>query len=139
MKDNNQFNGYTKIKGEPGDRIHKSWANHYTQYITELKKHEVNVWAITTQNEPSMGLYVKSAWNANGFTPSHLRGFVEKDLIPAIMKLEDPKPKIFNLDDQRLFMPKLTDYLYESGKWKFKSSKNLYVPSTLEFPFKRYH
>ena len=60
-----------------------------------------------------MGLYVRSDWNANGFTPQHLRSWLELDFLPAIRSLPSP-PMVFNLDDQRLFIPKTTDYLYAS-------------------------
>ena len=73
----------------------------------------VNIWALTTQNEPSMGLYVSSDWNANGFTPRHMRDWLQKDLIPALNSrtYAAPKPKLLLLDDQRIFVPRLTDYL----------------------------
>ena len=76
----------------------------------------INIWALTTQNEPSMGLLVSSDWNANGFTPRHMKEWLQKDLIPALNSLSyaAPKPKLLLLDDQRIFMPKLTDYLLKN-------------------------
>ena len=38
MKNNKKFNGWTKISGNPGDRIHKSWARHYVKYIEEMRR-----------------------------------------------------------------------------------------------------
>ena len=56
--------------------------------FNEIFTQGIDVWAITTQNEPSMGLFVSSKWNANGFTPKHMLGWLIKDLLPKIDKLK---------------------------------------------------
>jgi len=116
MKTNHAFNGITKLNGVPGDKVHKAWASYYLKYIEHMASMGINIWALTTQNEPSMGLLVSSHWNANGFTPRHMKEWLQKDLIPALNSLSyaAPKPKLLLLDDQRIFMPKLTDYLLKN-------------------------
>ena len=93
-----------------------AWAQYYVKYIEQMSSLGINIWALTTQNEPSMGLIVYSDWNANGFTPRHMKEWLQKDFIPALdsLPLTSPNvtmPKLLLLDDQRIFMPKFTDYL----------------------------
>ena len=38
MKNNKNLNGWTKLTGNPGDPIHKSWARHYVKYIEEMRR-----------------------------------------------------------------------------------------------------
>ena len=38
MKNNGQYNGFTKLKGEPGDNIHQAWANYYIKFIELLRQ-----------------------------------------------------------------------------------------------------
>ena len=93
-----------------------AWALYYVKYIEHMASMGINIWALTSQNEPSMGLLVSSHWNANGFTPRHMKEWLQKDLIPALNSLSyaAPKPKLLLLDDQRIFMPKYTDYLLKN-------------------------
>jgi len=116
MKTNHAFNGITKLNGTPGDKVHKAWAQYYVKYIEHMASMGIDIWALTTQNEPSMGVMVYSYWNANGFTPRHMKEWLQKDLIPALNSLSytAPKPKLLLLDDQRIFIPKFTDYLLKN-------------------------
>jgi glucosylceramidase len=71
------------------------------------------IWAITTQNEPSMGLIYPSAWNALGWTPKHQVNWLEIDLIP-IFKQNNISSKIIIFDDNRIFLPAWVDYILEN-------------------------
>ena len=71
------------------------------------------IWAITTQNEPSMGLFIHSDWNALGWTPKHQVEWLESDLIPLFLS-KNISTKIFVLDDNRIFVPNWVDTLFES-------------------------
>lgn len=68
------------------------------------------IWAITTQNEPSMGLLIDSAWNAMGWTPKHQMRWLESDLIPLFKEL-NCTTKIILFDDNRILLPQWMEYI----------------------------
>lgn len=78
-----------------------------------MTSNNLSVWAVTTQNEPSMGLFISSDWNAIGWTPKHQVEWLEKDLIP-LFQAKNISTKIFVLDDNRIFVPNWVDRLFAS-------------------------
>nr|XP_002129322.1 glucosylceramidase [Ciona intestinalis] len=93
------------LQGQAGDKYHKTWAEYFTRFLDEYKKHGIEFWGLTVQNEPSNGLLVKSSWQSTGFTAEMQRDFVKMDLGPALRKHGYGNIKLMILDDQRLFLP----------------------------------
>ncbi len=60
------------------------WAEYLSKYISAYKKHGINIWGITPQNEP---LHAHDArWDSNGFTPEQGRIFLRDYLGPQLVK-----------------------------------------------------
>lgn len=55
MKTNGALTGKGSLKGRPGGKEHKTWAQYYIRFLEEYAKHNVTFWALTTGNEPSAG------------------------------------------------------------------------------------
>ena len=105
MKTNNNEIGKGGLKGKAGDKYHKTWAKYFIKFFDSYKKHGINFWGFTVQNEPSNGLIVKSTWQSLGMTAAQQRDFIKLDLGPELSKSSYKDLKLMILDDQRLFMP----------------------------------
>jgi len=71
------------------------------------------IWAITTQNEPSMGLFINSEWNAMGWTPKHQLDWLARDLIPLFTQ-NQIDTKIIIFDENRIFLPQWVEYVLKN-------------------------
>ena len=106
MKTNNNEIGISWLKGKPGDKYHKTWAQYFVRFFEEYSKLGIKFWGVTVQNEPSNGLIVPSFWQSTGFTSQMERDFVKLDLGPALQGSAITKDlKVMILDDQRVFLP----------------------------------
>lgn len=105
MKTNGKEIGRGTLKGSPGDKYHKTWAQYFVKFFDSYKSHGINFWGFTVQNEPSNGRLVRSTWQSTGWSAEHQRDFIKTDLGPAMEHSEYRDLKMMILDDQRLFMP----------------------------------
>uniref|UniRef100_A0A8C5PS06 Glucosylceramidase n=1 Tax=Leptobrachium leishanense TaxID=445787 RepID=A0A8C5PS06_9ANUR len=105
MKTNNATTGKGSLKGEPGDKNHKTWANYFLRFLDEYEKHNVSFWAVTVENEPTAGMMTDYPLPALGFTPEHMRDFISSDLGPAFANSSHKHVKIMMVDDNRLLLP----------------------------------
>ena len=105
MKTNNHESGWGWLKGQAGDKYHKTWAQYFVRFFDEYAKHGIKFWGVTAQNEPSNGLLVPSQWQSLGFTPETQRDFIKTDLGPALMQSAHKEIELMILDDQRIFLP----------------------------------
>ncbi|KAM8921562.1 lysosomal acid glucosylceramidase [Pelodytes ibericus] len=105
MKTNNAFTGKGSLKGQPGDRYHKTWANYFIRFLDEYAKHDVLFWAITVQNEPTAGMITDYSLPCLGFTAEHMRDFIAMDLGPALANSSYQHIQVIMLDDNRLLLP----------------------------------
>jgi len=108
LKTTSKFNGIGRLRGEPGDKFHKTWANYYVKYIQTMERAGFPIWAITSQNEPSMGLFIDAEWNALGWTPRHQMEWLKTDLIPAFA-VANLRTKLVIFDDNRILLPQWVD------------------------------
>jgi len=111
LKTNGDFNGIGKLRGSPGDIYHQTLARYYRKYVDEMKENGVSIIAITSQNEPTMGLFINSEWNALGWSPKTLRDWLELDLIP---EFRNSSTKIWLFDDNRIILRQYINYLMSS-------------------------
>ncbi len=42
-----------KLIGNAGEPYHKAWAMYFKKFLDEYKSRGIDIWAITTQNEPT--------------------------------------------------------------------------------------
>ncbi|XP_044063224.1 lysosomal acid glucosylceramidase isoform X3 [Siniperca chuatsi] len=105
MKTNGALIGKGSLKGQPGGKEHKTWAQYYIRFLEEYAKHNLTFWAFTTGNEPSAGQMTNYSFQALGFTPEEQRDWVALDLGPALHASSHPRTHVLILDDNRLLLP----------------------------------
>ncbi|XP_078108976.1 lysosomal acid glucosylceramidase [Sander vitreus] len=105
MKTNGALIGKGSLKGQPGGKEHKTWAQYYIRFLEEYAKYNLTFWALTTGNEPSAGQMTNYSFQALGFTPEEQRDWVALDLGPALHASSHPRTHVLILDDSRLLLP----------------------------------
>ncbi|XP_028985112.1 lysosomal acid glucosylceramidase isoform X2 [Betta splendens] len=105
MKTNGALTGKGSLKGQPGGKVHKAWAQYYVRFLEEYAKYNLTFWALTTGNEPSAGEMANYSFQALGFTPEEQRDWVALDLGPALHASSYARTHILILDDNRLLLP----------------------------------
>ncbi|KAJ0066058.1 hypothetical protein NL108_001300, partial [Boleophthalmus pectinirostris] len=105
MKTNGALIGKGSLKGKPGGKEHKTWAQYYIRFFEEYAKYNLTFWALTTGNEPSAGKMTNYSFQALGFTPEEQRDWVALDLGPALQSSQFKHTHVLILDDNRLLLP----------------------------------
>ncbi|NXX55468.1 GLCM Glucosylceramidase, partial [Scopus umbretta] len=105
MKTSESFVGKGTLKGQAGDRYHKTWANYFVRFLDEYAKHNLTFWAVTAENEPSAGLINNYPFQCLGFTAEQQRDFIARDLGPALANSSHRHIQLIILDDNRLHLP----------------------------------
>ncbi|KAJ0000455.1 hypothetical protein NQD34_012297 [Periophthalmus magnuspinnatus] len=104
MKTNGALIGKGSLKGSPGGKEHKTWAQYYIRFFEEYAKYNLTFWALTTGNEPSAGKMTNYSFQALGFTPEEQRDWVALDLGPALHSSQFKNTHVLILDDNRLLL-----------------------------------
>ncbi|XP_053866678.1 lysosomal acid glucosylceramidase-like [Malaclemys terrapin pileata] len=105
MKTNGEMKGKGSLKGKPGDKYHKTWANYFIRFLDEYAKYNLIFWAVTAQNEPTAGLINNYPFQCLGFTAEHQRDFIAQDLGPALANSSHKGIRLIMLDDNRVLLP----------------------------------
>lgn len=105
MKTNDKVTGWGRLKGNPGDKYHKTWAKYFVRFFDMYKAEGVQFWGVTMQNEPSNGLITPGKWQSMGWLPDAQRDFIKKDLGPTLAEGGYHNLKLMIHDDQRIFLP----------------------------------
>lgn len=105
MKTNGALIGKGTLKGAPGGKEYKAWAQYYIRFFEEYAKYNLTFWALTTGNEPTAGKISNYSFQCLGFTPEQQRDWVALDLGPALHASSFPKTHVLILDDNRQLLP----------------------------------
>ncbi|CAM5132289.1 unnamed protein product [Natator depressus] len=105
LKTNGAMTGRGTLKGKPGDKYHKTWANYFIRFLDEYAKHNLTFWAVTAGNEPTAGEIIFYPFQCLGFSPEHQRDFIAQDLGPALANSSHKGIQLIMLDDQRVMLP----------------------------------
>lgn len=83
------------------------WSSQYSviRFLQEYSKHNISLWGVTTENEPTAGFVPNYGFQCMGFTAEMQRDFVKMDLGPAMHKNGFQNVKIMIMDDQRNSLP----------------------------------
>ncbi len=108
MKDNNSWVG-----GKLLPRYYDTWALYFSKYFTAYKKHGINIWGITVENEPHGN---GNNWESMLFSPKEMTDFVEFHLGPQLEKDGYGEIKIFGYDQNRARLKEWVDEMYRSEK-----------------------
>uniref|UniRef100_A0A8B9DLY7 Glucosylceramidase n=1 Tax=Anser cygnoides TaxID=8845 RepID=A0A8B9DLY7_ANSCY len=104
MKSNEDVRGKGTLKGQAGDKYHKTWANYFIKFLDEYAKHNLTFWAVTAQNEPLAALLAHPQFPTIAFTAVQQRDFVAQDLGPALAR-SSHGTRLIIMDDQRIHLP----------------------------------
>jgi glucosylceramidase len=96
MKDNNDMLHGGHLKPE----FYQEWAHYFVKFINAYKKHDVNIWGVTVQNEP-MAI---QTWESCIYTAEQEKAFVKNALGPAFQKSGLNNKKIIIWDHNRGLM-----------------------------------
>ncbi|KZC06829.1 Glucosylceramidase [Dufourea novaeangliae] len=101
MKTNDKINGFGFLKKE----YYQLYANYILKFLDEYKKNGIDIWAISTGNEPINAYLPFDHLNTLGWTSGTVANWVAKFLGPSLAASEHNNTKILTLDDQRIFLP----------------------------------
>ncbi|XP_055677795.1 lysosomal acid glucosylceramidase [Lutzomyia longipalpis] len=103
MKTNNDWTGASSLKEE----YYQTWADYHVRFIDLMAKSGVNLWGITTGNEPMNGVigWLFVHFMSLGWTARPQAVWVADHLAPALRNSSYGNVKIFAGDDQRYTFP----------------------------------
>uniref|UniRef100_A0A8B9IBZ2 Glucosylceramidase n=1 Tax=Anser brachyrhynchus TaxID=132585 RepID=A0A8B9IBZ2_9AVES len=104
LPSNEDVRGKGTLKGQAGDKYHKTWANYFIKFLDEYAKHNLTFWAVTAQNEPLAALLAHPQFPTIAFTAVQQRDFVAQDLGPALAR-SSHGTRLIIMDDQRIHLP----------------------------------
>ncbi|NWH77403.1 GLCM Glucosylceramidase, partial [Piaya cayana] len=104
LKSNKDVSGKGTLKGEAGDKYHKTWANYFIKFLDEYAKRNVTFWAVTVQNEPLTALLTPPEFPTIVFTAAQQRDFIVCDLGPALAR-SSHRTQLIIMDDNRIHLP----------------------------------
>uniref|UniRef100_A0A8C3ELE5 Glucosylceramidase n=1 Tax=Corvus moneduloides TaxID=1196302 RepID=A0A8C3ELE5_CORMO len=116
LKTSESYVGKGTLKGQAGDRYHKTWANYFIRFLDEYAKHNLTFWAVTAENEPTAGLINNYPFQCLGFTAEQQRDFIAQDLGPALANSSHRHIQLIILDDNRLHLPHWAKVVLEDEK-----------------------
>ncbi|XP_016366583.1 glucosylceramidase-like [Sinocyclocheilus rhinocerous] len=105
LKTNGALIGKGSLKGKPGGKEHKTWAQYYIRFLEEYGKYNLSFWGLTSGNEPTAGEMTNYSFQALGFTPETQRDWIALDLGPELHSSSFPQTRLMILDDNRLLLP----------------------------------
>ncbi|OTF81313.1 hypothetical protein BLA29_003674, partial [Euroglyphus maynei] len=111
MKTNNDIRHGGLLKGHPGGKYYKLFAQYIVRFLQEYEKQNISMWGITIENEPGSGFDPNYKWNCLGFNSTLERDFLKLDLGPALYKNGYDKNKLAVMiyDDQMPQMKTFTE------------------------------
>src|ERR1035437_2805885 len=104
MKTNGEMNHGGRLKPE----CRQAWADYFVRYLQEYKEEGVNLWALTTQNEPE----ANTGWDACQYTPAEQRDFIRDYLGPTLKRAQLEKIKVMAWDHNRDDIVEYADVIY---------------------------
>jgi glucosylceramidase len=104
MKTNGEMNHGGKLKPE----YRQAWADYFVRYLQEYKKQGVNLWGLSTQNEPE----AVSGWDNCLYTPAEQRDFIRDYLGPTLQRAHLQNIKVMAWDHNRDDLVEYADVIY---------------------------
>ncbi|POS01844.1 glucosylceramidase [Flavobacterium croceum DSM 17960] len=108
MKDNNAWVG-GKLKKE----YYKTWTLYFQKYFDAYKKHNINFWGLTVENEPNGN---GNNWESMLYSPEEMTDFVQNYLGPHLEKNHYKDIQILGYDQNRADLKKWVDVMFQSEK-----------------------
>ncbi|KAI5635677.1 glycosyl hydrolase family 30 TIM-barrel domain-containing protein [Phthorimaea operculella] len=101
MKSNGKVTGFSHLKEE----YYQSYADYHIKFLEQYKANGVDIWGITTTNEPVNGIIPIARFNSLGWTPDRMGKWIVNNLGPTIRNSTFKDLMILTHDDQRAALP----------------------------------
>lgn len=101
MKTNDKINGFGFLRKE----FYDLYAEYILKFLEAYNNNGINVWAVSTGNEPINSVIPFDKLNTMGWTAKTVAEWVGNNLGPKLAASSRNNTKILLLDDQRIFLP----------------------------------
>lgn len=103
MRTPNRFGGPGEVKRE----YYQTWANYHIRFLELMEEQGIDIWALSTGNEPLNGLvgWIVTKWMTLGWHPTQVAEYVALYFGPTIKGSRFNKTLILAGDDQRSIFP----------------------------------
>ncbi|XP_053995607.1 lysosomal acid glucosylceramidase-like [Hylaeus anthracinus] len=112
MKTNNKNTGFL---GSLKNKYYQTYADYILKFLDEYKKNGLDIWAVSTGNEPINALIPLDPLSSMGWTPNTVGKWVANNLGPTLNQSQHDT-LIFALDDQSIFLPWYVDQIARNEK-----------------------
>nr|XP_033320773.1 lysosomal acid glucosylceramidase-like [Megalopta genalis] len=111
MKTNGDFASFGYLKKE----YYQVYADYLAKFADAYKMHDLDIWAITTGNEPTINSHINSSKVISmGWTPESMADWVAENLGPTLAASASHKTRVLALDDDRDLLPRWVEPLYNN-------------------------
>jgi glucosylceramidase len=87
------------------EEYYQTYANYIIKFLEAYKNNGLNIWAVSTGNEPFTSLIVTSKINSMFWSARSVSKWVIENLGPTLQKSSSNSTYILMLDDQRIHLP----------------------------------
>ncbi|XP_076179656.1 lysosomal acid glucosylceramidase-like [Ptiloglossa arizonensis] len=127
MKTNGVFDKFGYLKEE----YYQIYANYLTKFVDEYKKNDIDIWAVTTGNEPTISFMInRSTIITMGWTPDSMSKWVGNFLGPTLASATNAV--VLALDDDRELLPDYVVPLFKNenaSKYTVGTGVHWYFPN----------
>ncbi|XP_046417169.1 lysosomal acid glucosylceramidase-like isoform X1 [Neodiprion fabricii] len=97
MRTNHNYTGYGFLKR----KYYQVYADYLVEFLNKYGDHGLEMWAMSTGNEPYIGTQSLSNYGSMGWLPKNLGKWIANNLGPTISKSKHNKTVILAYDDSR--------------------------------------
>ena len=112
MKTNGQFWGFGYLK----KKYYQVYANYLVKFLEGYRKNGIEIWAITTGNEPTIYFEIHTRVISMGWTPTDMAHWIGSFMGPTLAKSGHNDTLILALDDDKFLLPRYVIPTYTNKK-----------------------
>ncbi|XP_023245563.1 glucosylceramidase-like [Copidosoma floridanum] len=101
MKSNKEYNGFGYLL----DDYYQTYANYIVKFLEAYKNNGLEIWAVSTGNEPFTSLVPISHINTMFWSSRTVSVWIQENLGPTLQQSTSNNTQILVLDDQRVALP----------------------------------
>ena len=94
--------------------FYQLYADYLLRFLDEYKKHDIDMWAISTGNEPSNAYLPFLHISSMGWNPEELGNWISNNFGPSLATSQHNQTMILTLDDQRFNLPWYVEKLFKN-------------------------
>ncbi|KAF7392932.1 hypothetical protein HZH66_008765 [Vespula vulgaris] len=112
MKSNNNYSGPSVLL----KKYYQTYADYYIKFLQKYKSHGIDIWAVSTGNEPNDAWFPGANISCMGWIPFNLGDWIANNLGPTLARSEYNETIILVLDDQRFYLIEFLDFILSNKK-----------------------